>query len=96
MSGLFFMRLCAEPDEAFLSPAVFQLGSDPVETPSDPASIVGVLVTVEGFEQEHPFIRAEVNGLSGRWVSHEWSLAVSLNGLYCKTRVRGINPAPLQ
>ena len=23
-------------------------------------------------------------------------LAVSLNGLYCKTRVRGINPAPLQ
>ena len=75
------MRLCAKPDQAFFGSAVFQFGSNPVETPSNPTAIVCVLVTVEGFEQEHPFIRAEVNGLSGRWVSHEWSLAVFLNGL---------------
>ena len=62
----FFMRLCAEPDEAFLSSAVFEFGSDPVETPSDLATIVCVLVTVESFEQEHPLISAEVNGFSGR------------------------------
>ena len=57
---------CAEPDEAFLSPAVFELGSDPVQATGNPATIIGVLVTVESFEEEHPFIRAEVNGLSGR------------------------------
>lgn len=88
--------LCAEPDETFFCPAFFELGSDPVKATGDPASIVCVLVTVESFEQEHPFIRAEMNGFSGRRVSHEWSLAVSVNGLYCKTRVEGINPAPLQ
>ena len=93
LTGLF---LCTEPDEAFFSPAIFELGSDPVETASDPAAIVCVLVAVESFEQEHPLISAKMNGFRGRWVSHEWSLAVSLNGLYCKTRVRGINPAPLQ
>ena len=58
--------LCAEPDETLLSPAVFKLGSDPVETPSDLAAIVCVFVTVESFEEEHPLISAKVNGLSGR------------------------------
>ena len=91
LSGLF---LCAESDEAFLSPAVFELGSDPVKATGDPATVVGVLIDVKRFEQEHPLISAEVNGLSGRWVSHEWSLAVSVNGLYCSTGVKGINPAP--
>ena len=47
-----------------------QFGSDPVKTPSNLSTVVGVLVTVESFEQEHPFIRAEVNGLS--WLSHKW------------------------
>ena len=68
--GLF---LCAESDEAFLCPAVFKLGSNPVETASDFTAIVCVLVTVEGFEQKHPLISAEVNGFSGRWISHEWA-----------------------
>ena len=70
MSGLF---LCTEPNEAFFSSAVFKLGSDPVETPSDLAPIVCVFVTVESLKEEHPLISAEVNGLSGRWVSHEWA-----------------------
>ena len=61
--GLF---LCAKPDEAFLSSAFFQLGSDPVETASDFTAIVCVLVTVESFEEKHPLISAEVNGFSGR------------------------------
>ena len=61
--GLF---LCAEPDEAFFCPAVFELGSNPVETASDLPPIVCVLVAVESFEQEHPLISAEMNGLSGR------------------------------
>ena len=61
--GLF---LCAETDEAFLSPALFKLGSNPVKTPSDPAAVVCVLVTVESFEKEHPLISAEMNGFSGR------------------------------
>ena len=69
----FFMRLCAKPDEAFLGPAFFEFGSDPVEATGDPASIVCVLVTVESFEQEHPFIRAEVNGFSGLRFCHEWT-----------------------
>ena len=93
LTGLF---LCAEPDEALFSPAIFQLGSNPVEATGNPATIVCVFVAVESFEQKHPLISAEVNGFSGRWVGHEWSLAVSLNGLYCKTRVRGISLAPLQ
>ena len=58
--------LCAEPDETFFCPAVFKLGSNPVETPSDLATIVCVFVTVESFEEEHPLISAEVNGFSGR------------------------------
>ena len=66
MSGFFFMRLCAESDEAFFSPAFFELGSDPVEATGNPASIIGVLVAVEGFEQEHPLISAEMNGFRGR------------------------------
>ena len=63
LMGLF---LCAEPDEAFFSPAVFKFGSNPVETPSDLAPIVCVLVTVESLKEEHPLISAEVNGFSGR------------------------------
>ena len=47
-----------------------QLGSNPVEATGNLSTVVGVLVTVESFEQEHPLIRAEVNGLS--WLSHEW------------------------
>ena len=58
--------LCAESDEAFLTMAVFELGSDPVEATGDPTTVVGVLVTVESFQEEHPLISAEVNGFSGR------------------------------
>ena len=65
--------LCAETDQAFLSPAVFKLGSNPVETPGDLTPIIRVFVTVESFEEEHPLIRTEVNGFSGRWVGHEWA-----------------------
>ena len=61
--GLF---LCAEPDEAFFSPAVFKFGSNPVKTPSDLTAIIGVFVAVESFEEEHPLISAKVNGFSGR------------------------------
>ncbi len=53
--------------------AFHELGSNPVETPGNFTAIIGVLVTVESFKQEHPFIRAEVNGLSGRRISHEWT-----------------------
>ena len=63
LTGLF---LCAEPDEAFFCPAVFKLGSDPVKATGDPATVVGVLIDVKRFEQEHPLISAEVNGFSGR------------------------------
>ena len=49
-----------------------QLGSNPVETPGNLAAIVCVFVTVESFEQKHPLIRAEVNGLGGCRVCHEW------------------------
>jgi hypothetical protein len=38
---------------------------------------------MESFEQEHPFIRAEVNGLSGRRVSHEW---VACDSFDCSVR----------
>lgn len=93
LTGLF---LCAEPDQAIFTTAFHKFGSNPVETPGDLSAIIGVFVAVESFEQEHPLISAKVNGFSGRWISHEWALAVSLNGLYCKTRVREINPAPLQ
>ena len=50
-----------------------QLGSNPVETPGNLSTVVCVLVAVESFQEEHPFIRAEVNGLSGRRISHEWA-----------------------
>ncbi len=49
-----------------------QLGSNPVETPGNLSTVVCVLVRVESFEQEHPLIRAEVNGFSGCRVCHEW------------------------
>ena len=68
--GLF---LCAELDQAVFTMAFNQLGSNPVETPSNLATVVGVLVTVESFEQKHPLISAEVNGLCRRWISHEWA-----------------------
>ena len=48
-----------------------ELGSDPVKATGNLTAIVCVLVTVESFEQERPFIGAEVNGLSGRRISHE-------------------------
>ena len=51
--------------------AVFELGSDPVEATGDPTTVVGVLVTVESFKEEHPFVRAEVNGFRGRRFCHE-------------------------
>ncbi len=63
LTGLF---LCAEPDEAFLSPAVFELSANPVEPARYLPPIVGVLVAVKRFEQKHPLISAEVNGFSGR------------------------------
>ena len=58
--------LCTEPDEAFLSPAIFQLGSDPVKPARYLPPIIGVLVAVESFEQKHPLISAEMNGFGGR------------------------------
>ena len=67
LTGLF---LCAELDQAIFTVAFHKLGSDPVDPTSDLTAIIGVLVTVESFKQEHPLIRAEVNGL-GR-LSHEW------------------------
>ena len=67
LTGLF---LCGEPDQAVLTMAFHKLGSNPVETPSNLTAIIGVLVTVESFEQEHPLVRAEMDGLS--WLSHEW------------------------
>lgn len=71
--GLF---LCTELDQAIFTVAFHKLGSDPVDPTSDLTAIIGVLVTVESFKQEHPFIRAEVNGLCRRRISHEWPLAV--------------------
>ena len=65
--GLF---LCAELDQAIFSATVFQLGSNPIKATSDSTAITGVLIDVKRFEQERPFIRAEVNGLS--WLGHEW------------------------
>ena len=70
LSGLF---LCAEPDEAFFSSTVFKFGSNPVETPCNLAAIIGVFVTVKGFQEEHPLISAKVNGLCRRWIGHEWA-----------------------
>ena len=69
LSGLF---LCTEADEAFFSPAIFQLGSNPVQATGHTATIVGVLVNVESFKQKHPLISAEVNGFGGFLAWHEW------------------------
>ena len=63
LTGLF---LCAEPDKAFFRPAVFEFGSDPVETPCNLAAVVCVFVAVKSFEEEHPLISAEMNGFCGR------------------------------
>ena len=68
LTGLF---LCAEPDQAFFSATVFQLGSDPVKATSDSTAIIGVLVAVKRFKQQHPLIGTEMNGLSR--LSHEWT-----------------------
>ena len=86
LTGLF---LFAEANEAFLSSAVFQFGSNPVEATGHLHAIRGVGITVEALKDKHPLIRAEVNGLSGFLAWHEWSLAVSVNALYCKTGVKG-------
>ena len=67
LTGLF---LCAEPDQAVFAMAFHKLRTDPVKATGDSTAIIGVLVTVESFEQEHPLIRAEMNGLG--WFSHEW------------------------
>ena len=67
--GLF---LCTETDEAFLSPAVFQFGSNPVEATGHFHPIRGVGIAVETFKNKHPLIRAEVNRLSGFLAWHEW------------------------
>ena len=67
LTGLF---LCAKTDQAFFGAAVFQFGSDPIKATSHATAIIGVLIDVKRFEQERPFIRAEVDGLS--WLSHEW------------------------
>jgi len=64
--------LCAELDQAVFTMAFHKLRTDPVQATSDFTAIIGVLVTVESFEQEHPLIRAEVNGFSGCRVCHEW------------------------
>ena len=69
LTGLF---LCAKSDQAFFGSAIFQLGSNPVETPGNFTAIIGVLVAVESFEEEHPLVSAEMNGFRGRWISHEW------------------------
>ena len=70
LTGLF---LCGESDQAVFTMAFDQLGTDPVKATSNFTAIIGVLVTVESFEQEHPLIRAEVNGFSGCRISHEWA-----------------------
>ena len=67
LTGLF---LCAEPDQAFLSATVFKLGSNPIKATGNSTAIIGVLVAVKRFEQEHPLIGTEMNGFSG--FSHEW------------------------
>ena len=68
LTGLF---LCAEPDQAVFSATVFQFGSDPIKATSDSTAIIGVLVAVKRFKQQHPLIGTEMNGLS--WLSHEWA-----------------------
>ena len=68
LSGLF---LCAEPNEAFFSPAVFKLGSNPVKATTHPHSVWGVFKGVKRFKQKHPLVGAEVNGFSGNRLSHE-------------------------
>ena len=57
-------------NQAILSPAIFQLGTDPVESARYLPAIVGVLVAVEGLKDESPLIRAEMNGFSR--FGHEW------------------------
>ena len=44
--GLF---LCAEPDKAFFGSAVFQLGSNPVESARHLSPIVGVFIYMKRF-----------------------------------------------
>ena len=68
--GLF---LCAEPDQTLLSATVFQLCSNPVQSTGNSTAIIGVLVAVKRFKQQHPLVGTEMNGL--RWLSHEWFVA---------------------
>ena len=60
--GLF---LCTEPDEAFFCSAIFQFGSNPVQATGHLHAISGVGIAVETLKNEHPLIRAEVNGFGG-------------------------------
>ena len=68
LAGLF---LCAETDEAFFCPAVFKLGSNPVQATGDPSTVIGVFVDVKRFKQKHPLVSTKVNGFSGNRLSHE-------------------------
>jgi hypothetical protein len=65
-------------DQAVLTLTFLELAADPVEPARYLPAIVGVLVAVESLKDEAPFIRAEVNGLSGCRVCHEWVACASL------------------
>ena len=71
LSGLF---LCAEPDQTVFTFAILQLGTNPVEPTSHTASIVGVLVRMESFKDERPFVWTEMNGFGGLSLAHACSL----------------------
>ena len=58
--------------QAVFTVAFNQFGSNPIDTTSDFTTISSVLVTVKGFEQEHPFIRAEMNGFRWCRIWHQW------------------------
>ena len=66
--GLF---LCAEPNQTLFRTTVFKLGTHPVKATGNLSTVVSVLVAVKRFEQQHPLVGTEMNGLS--WLSHEWA-----------------------
>ena len=51
---------------------------------------------MESFEQEHPLISAEVNGLGGRWVCHEWVACSSFESSVRFYQWSQATAAPLQ
>jgi hypothetical protein len=69
--GLF---LCAEPDEAFFCPAVFKLGSNPVQTSGNLSPIVGVFIYMKRFQKQRPLVWTEMNRFSGLGWVHACSL----------------------